>query len=272
MAGGTEKELKALRRGEVVYQQDEPIPTSYLIKSGLASLALMKNGQAIDLGKAGSGHIIGEERLWGDEFSSCQIVVENEIKLEPINLKQALAPAEASNPFLRLFLRSLIDKQKTWWSLLLKSRAKGDTTPCPIDKIVKLFAVIYHVSSYIGEKKNGGITVVWPTFKKYCQRVFLESPVRLEAAVYILVRAGAAKLEMIPCETDPDAPDELGFVHFTDLERVKKFYEWYRSRLDTASLTPAQADMNCLMILQEIEEWNKTGKVISPIEPKKEEE
>jgi len=73
-------------------------------------------------------------------------------------------------------------------------------------------------------------------------------------------------LEFIPCETDPDAPDELGFVHFTNLTAVKTFQEWYRERSfggdeQGKKLSVADEEM-CETLLREIEAWNANGKVV----------
>jgi hypothetical protein len=169
-------------------------------------------------------------------------------------------------PMIKAFVRGLLEKQRSWWSSLIDIKTEVDPTPCPPERVTKLFAVIYQVASYTGTRKKNETTVVWPTFKKYCQRTFLESPVRLEQAVNILVKQGCARLEMIPCETDPEAPDELGFVHFSDLDRVKSFYEFYRALYFTPPKGDGlpQTDKANLAILREIDEWNKNGRVTLP--------
>jgi hypothetical protein len=145
---------------------------------------------------------------------------------------------------------------------LLSIKLEADPTPCAPARVVKLFATVYQVASYTGTYKNGAMVVTWPTFKRYAQRTFLESPVRLEQAVNILVKLGYARHEMIPCETDPDAPDEVGFVHFTDLDRVKRFFEYCRKvRNSPSDGHPLEADEANLAILREIAEWNSIGRV-----------
>jgi len=108
------------------------------------------------------------------------------------------------------FFSRIDRKQEVGWKALAGLRAEHDSTPCPPGRVTRLFAVIHQAATYTGTRKKGEVVVVWPTFKKYCQRTFLESPVRLEQAVNILVKLRLATLEMIPCETDPEAPDELG--------------------------------------------------------------
>lgn len=265
MAAALPPDIKQVKRGDPLYNADDQLTASYLIQSGLGNLIAKKDGVEIEIVKAGVGQIVGEEAMWGGKTYSTSLMAENDIKAKMIPLRNMLTQIESSNPVLKLFLRSLSEKQKLWWQSLIELKSKVDTIPCPPEFITKLFAVIYHTASYIGEwKKSGNLAVVWPTYKKYCQRIFLESPVRLENAVYILVNTGIAKLEMIPCETDPDAPDELGFVHFTDIEKIKRFYEF------TIKLKefPTLENEEFKPILDGIAQWNRDGKITPPIEPK----
>jgi hypothetical protein len=83
--------------------------------------------------------------------------------------------------------------------------------------------------------------------------------VRLECAVNILVRLGYARLQFIPCETDPDAPDELGYVHFSNLDVVKSFYEYFRDHGKSADdVAPDPAHEGFLRL---IATWNQEGKL-----------
>jgi hypothetical protein len=256
---------KVFRRGETVFKAGEPITHLYIVQSGVASVAIERGGKAIEIVQVGLGQLMGEEALWGRTEWSATATANNDIRALPIEAKEALTMLRSGSPLIQIFLKGLIEKERAWWDTLLEIRSEADTTPCPSDCVTQLFAVLYQAATYTGTEKKGATVVVWPAFKKYCQRVFLESPVRLEQAVNILVKVGAAKLEMIPCETDPEAPDELGFVHFTDLPRVKRFYEFYRSvqfaRPGAKKQPMPKPDDTTRDILREIAEWNRNGKV-----------
>jgi hypothetical protein len=176
----------------------------------------------------------------------------------------AMALIGGGSQLVKVYTKGVMEKLRAASESLLSIKLESDPTPCPPDRIVKLFATIHTVASYTGTRKGDATVVVWPAFKKYSQRTFLESPVRLEQAVYILVKAGHAKLEFIPCETDPEAPDELGFVHFLNLDAVKAFFEFYRKRhfgAGGALMVGDAEDEGNMAILQAIDEWNKRGKV-----------
>ena len=225
MESSSSKQPKTFRRGETIFKAGEPITQIYLIQSGLAAVSVLRGGKSIEIVQIGVGQILGEEALWGRKEWSVSAVANNDVRALPVDVSQAFAMLGSGAPLMKIFLKGLVEKEHAWWNTLLEIKSEADPTPCPPARVTQLFAVLHHAASYTGTKKKDATVVVWPSFKKYCQRTFLESPVRLEQAVYILVKLGAARLEMIPCETDPEAPDELGFVHFTDLDRVRNFNE-----------------------------------------------
>jgi hypothetical protein len=88
--------------------------------------------------------------------------------------------------------------------------------------LAKIFATVYHVSRYKGEvKKDGTLEVSWQLMKQYAQRLFLESPRRLEAAVKIFVKLNLAHLTMQKNAEDPEAPEEIAAVTFKNIEIVE---------------------------------------------------
>jgi hypothetical protein len=255
---------KLFRRGETIFKAGEPIEVLYIVQSGIAAVSVDRGGKNLEIVQVGTGQLLGEDAIWGRKQWSATAVANNDVRALPNEVAEALKLLNSGTALIQMFIKGVVEKERNWWNTLLEIRGEADPTPCPPEKVTQLFAVLYQTATYTGTVKKGATVVVWPAFKKYCQRVFLESPVRLEQAVNILVKVGAAKLEMIPCETDPEAPDELGFVHFTDLERVKRFYEFYRaaSTARPGKNQPApKADDTSRDILREIAEWNRNGKV-----------
>src|SRR5690606_31085319 len=117
------------------------------------------------------------------------------------------------------------DKLKLILKEFQSMKLERDNTPCPADQAAKIFGTVYHVARAKGaEQENGEIKVEWPLMKQYAQRVFLESPKRLENAVNIFVKIGHARYEWVSNEDDPQAPEEIGFVYFSDLPLVEQFF------------------------------------------------
>lgn len=253
---------KLFTRGEVIFLEGEGATHVYVVESGIVALSIERAGTRIEIAQVSAGQILGEEALMGKSQWSLTAIANNDVRVVPIEVLSARAWIEGSPPLALLCAKSVQDKQKFYCDSVFAMKREADPTPCPPDRVTKLFGVIYHVANFIGTKKASDTTVIWPTFRKYALRTFLESPVRLEAAIHILVKIGWARLEFIPCETDPEAPDELGFVHFSELGRVKEFFEFYRRHFFSGrGGAPIAADEAILDVLRAIDEWNAKGKV-----------
>ncbi|MDR3607145.1 MAG: cyclic nucleotide-binding domain-containing protein [Oligoflexia bacterium] len=262
-------DLITLNRGAAIFKAGEAATQVYILRSGLVSLCITRGDKMIELMKVSPGQMLGAEVLHDHSAMTWDYdaIASNDVELVPIDVKAARSWIECSPPLLKLFISALVAKnfEVARETLSLHVRQK-DPMPCSPSRVTRLFAVLYHAAAYTGAEKNGAKVVVWSAFRKYCQRSFLESPVRLEQAVFILARLGIARLEMIPCETDPDGPEELGFVHFLDLEKVRRFYELNQkicSGKGSETINEA-ADPLYVAIAAEIEKWNVAGKVEMP--------
>lgn len=273
MPGGTNwKEPKVFRKGEVIYHASEPATHVYLIQSGLVALMHPAGDTWLEIGKVTAPQLFGEEVLWGAEVSQSTATALNDTRVIMIPADLARTFFDRMPAALKLVFRSMIQKQNSLQGELQSVRMESDPTPCPAGAVTKLFATLYTVASYSGTAKGDETQVVWQTFKKYAQRTFLESPVRLEQAALILVKLGLARLEMVQSDSDPEAPEELGFVYFRNLELVRDFFQFYREHsfkndlidaLDAPSI-PKDRSQFFRAVLEELEQWNREGRVTLP--------
>jgi CRP-like cAMP-binding protein len=267
---------RTFRKGDVLFHAGDPTTHVFLIQTGLVALMHPAGDAWIEVAKVTAPQIVGEEALWGAEIHDSTATAVNDTRAIAIPVQQARAFFEHLPPPLKLVFKGVLQKQNGLVSELKSLRLENDPTPCPAGAVTRLFAAIHTAATYSGTRKGQGpdaeTQVVWQSFKKYTQRTFLESPVRLEQAVYILVNLGLARLEMVKSETDPEAPEELGFVYFRRLEEVREFYEFYRRShtsgdlalaLEDPALPPGRAE-RFRDFLAELEEWNRTGKVTLP--------
>jgi hypothetical protein len=258
-------------RGATIFKAGEPARQIYILRSGLVSICVYSSSKIIELATISPNQLIGAEALQGgSNVWTYTAMAANDVELVPIAIEAARSWIECSPPLVKLFASSLLAKTAGVTRGTLESNIRQkDPMPCSNDRVTRLFGVLFHAATYTSTVKNGANVVVWSAFRKYCQRGFLESPVRLEQAVYILVHVGLARLEMIPCETDPEGPEEIGFVHFTDLAKVRTFYETFH-RLQSAHVKDMIAEANDPLytaIMTEIEKWNNNGKVQAPVNP-----
>lgn len=257
------------RKGETIFSPTEPCDRVYLLQSGLVSLFIQNGEQRVEVAKAAAPQVIGEEALWDGSIRNVTAVAVNDtqaIELSAAEVKSIIGTMPGINKHL---IRSVLDKQKSLSAkVLAHSREQVEGDAFPNELIPRVFAVIYHAATSTGKPKDGRLTVVWPAYRKYCHWGLRESPVRLERAIRILAKLGYAELEMVDSETDPDAPPELGFVHFTEIHQVQSFYRYYQAKKSagigaTIAALEELRDLQMqshLAILKEIRAWNVTGK------------
>ncbi len=238
MAVQSKTGTKSYAKGDVLYRQGDPAGKIFLLQTGLVSVTITKPTGPVEIFQATAPQIVGAEAIEGAPIYENSAIALNATTVIEVTAETTHQALEKIAPGLKQLVMSILAKYQASLSEIRRLKLSDDPTPCPSELTAKLFATIYHVVMYTAPKaKDGWHRIVWPTFRKYCQRVFLESPVRLEQAVYLLVHLGYAKLEMVKNEIDPDEPDELGFVQFKDLDQLKSFSEFARGRVKTGNGT-----------------------------------
>lgn len=223
--------IKTLKKGDFLFREGEKISSVYIIQSGLATVLLPRPKKNVDLYQASNGQILGEEGLFGAQTYSYSVLCLNETKVFELPLTLTLPQIEAAPQLIKLLLKGTAEKAKLGLAELKTVRVEKDSTPCAPENTAKVFGVIYHVVNYIGTKnsENTVYTIDWNALKKYAQRVFLESPTRLEQACYVLCKLKMATFTMTKDESDPKAIEELGTFTFTDLKSVERFFDFYQN-------------------------------------------
>jgi CRP-like cAMP-binding protein len=225
-----QNDAKVFQRGERIYGLGEPAEKLFIVQSGMVSLTYTEGGRSLEVVRAIANSLIGEEVLCGAPTYRLTAIAVNPTSVIEIPAAAGTALLDSAPAETRSLIRALAAKEDAVCRELKALKLEDDTSTCPPELLAKLFAVVYQVASYTGADKKGARVVNWLAFRKYCQRIFLESPVRVEQVVYLLSRAQLAKLEMVKSETDPDGPEELGFVHFFNLDRLKRFSDFCHQR------------------------------------------
>lgn len=221
--------LKTFKKGDVLFREGEAAKVVYLIQSGSVNLHLSRQKQTIDLCLLGVNQIVGEHALSGATVHPHSAVCTSETKVIELPVEGVRLQVEASSQLMKVLTKGFSDKLRVVLKELQSMKLSLDNTPCPADQTAKIFGALYHSARLKGEAKSDGvITSSWPAVKQYSQRVFMESPKRLEQAANIFVKLGAAKYQWVKNEDEPDAPEEIGFIHFTDLDLVETFFEFYQ--------------------------------------------
>ncbi len=223
---------KVFKKGEVIFKEGDKSISLYLIQSGSVQVYLQRPKQKIELYKLGKMQILAEQVLSGSQVYSASAMAMNETTLMEFNAESVKTQITALNQVMKLILKSTMDKLKLVSAELRSSKLATDSTPCPQDQIAKVFGSLFHAVNYKGEKKDEKnpkhVVVSWTTLKQYAQRIFGESPKRLESTVNLFVKMKLASYEMVKNSEAPEEPEQIGNVHFTDVAAIENFFEFFQ--------------------------------------------
>jgi hypothetical protein len=220
--------VKTYKKGEILLREGDKTQTVLFIQTGSVALQLQRQKVTVDLCTLGSSQVVGEHALSGVASHPYTAIALAETKAIELPVEGVRSQIESAPQLMKLLAKALSDKMKVVMTELKSIKLERDNTPCPADQTAKIFATVFHTARSKGEVRDGVVKVSWPLMKQYAQRMFLESPKRFENAVNIFVKLQAAKYEMVKNDEDPEAPEEIGYVYFNDLDLVEHFFEFFQ--------------------------------------------
>jgi hypothetical protein len=223
--------VRTFKKGELLYKEGDKPVFLYLIQSGSVCLQLTRTKQTIELATVGGSQLIGEHVISGAPTNPHSAIAVVETKAVELPYDAVKALVDSSTQLQKLLTKGLSDKLKLIMRDFQSMKMERDNTPCPADQCAKIFGTVFHVARSKGEPirdKSGAVSVNWGLMRQYAQRVFLESPKRLQMAVNVFVKLGWAKYEMVRPDDDPEGAYEIGTVHFFDLPAVEQFFEFFQ--------------------------------------------
>ena len=222
--------VRAVKKGELLFKEGDKATTVYFVQSGALSACLLRTKKHIDLFPLGPHQVAGEHGLLGQATYTYTAVATAETKVVEFPVDAVKAQVEGSQQVIKMLLKSYGERLKHLFNDIKSVKMERDSVPCPDEQVSRIFGAIFHTANHKGkrEKDKQKVTVEWGLFKQYAQRVFGESPKRLEQAVLVLVKLKLAEIQMVKNEEDPDEPESIGYVHFLDLQLVENFFEFYQ--------------------------------------------
>ncbi len=252
-------ETRVFKKGETLFKEGDKATSIFIIQSGSVSVFLQRAKQKIELYTVANFQVLGEQLLSGVNTHSATAVAKVETKVIEVKLDALKTLIEGQSQLMKLFTKSLSDKLKLLTNEVKSVKMEKDNSSCPPDLVAKVFATIYHTAVHKGERNGEQLKVNWPNMKAYAQKVFLESPKRIEQAINLLVKLEMAKWEMVKSPED-DTTEELGFVHLTDLLSVESFFEFYQYYFfKSGKLDLLKVDESCASTVAMVLEVSKTA-------------
>lgn len=222
---------RIVKKGEFLFKEGDKIQNIHLVQTGGISLCIARPKKNIDITQLGSSQVIGEQALVGGSTYNVSAVATTETKVVEIPVETFKQVVEASPQMVKVLVKSLVDRLKISSNEIRSSKLEKDSSPCPEDQVAKIFGVVFHTANHKGikdEKDPNKTTIDWTMYKQYSQRVFTESPKRLEQALCVLVKLKLASFEMGRPPEDPEGPEQIMKVHLHDLSAVEAFFEFYQ--------------------------------------------
>lgn len=221
--------IRTVKKGEVVFKEGDKIQNLFLIQSGAVNLCLQRPKKNIEIGQIGVNSVLGETALIGAPTFSFAAIATVETKLLEIPLDVYKSQIEATQPPLKVLIKSLGERLRSALNDVKAARLEKDASPCPEDRVATIYGSIFHTTNHKGEKNKEGVTTIdWTLLRQYTQRVFAQSPKQVEQAITLLVKLKLAQFEMGRNPDDANAPEEIQKVKFMNLGLVENFFEFYQ--------------------------------------------
>lgn len=223
--------IKVFKKGDVIFKEGDKLSALMVLQKGGVSICLKKEKKTTEIVQIGPNHVFGEQALGGNGSTNVSAVATAECHVMEIPVDSFKSVVEASNPFIKMVVKSLADRVRTSMNEVRTSKLEKDGTPCSDDTVAQTFGAIFHALHHKGAKDPKApntAKISWGLFKQYSQRVFGVSPRKIEQALLLLVKLKMAHLVMGKPPENPDGPDEIIEVHGLDLAGVEGFFEFWQ--------------------------------------------
>ena len=198
-------EFKIIKKGQFLFKAGDKIQSVYVIQSGQVSICLQKNNKIFDIMNVGNGYVFADLVVLGTNTYLYSGLAQQELKVTEIPLDVFKLQYESLSSNYKSFIKTMAERLK--WAVNEVKNAKQEKAAVPIseESIPRVFGSIFHVLNHKGLKEGEKAKIDWLTLKNYSQRIFGESPKRVEQATQILVKLKQAEYVL---GRDPNNVDE----------------------------------------------------------------
>lgn len=220
---------RTFKKGELIFKDGEKVQSIMFIQKGGVNQCLVRGKKNVDLFQLGANQVLGETALLGTPQHATSAIATTETTVVELPIDTVKQQYEGAPPLMKMLIKSLLERLKLAINDVKSSKVSSDSSPCPEEFVPQIYGAMFFAANHKGEKqKDGSVEVEWNMLKNYCQRIFGQSPKRLEQAVAILVKLKLATFQMGKLPEDPDGPEVLTGVTFSNLAIVEGFYEFYQ--------------------------------------------
>lgn len=224
-------EVKVVKKGQFLFKAGDKIQSVFVIQSGQVNICLQRNNKIFDIMTVGNGYVFADLTVLGTNVYLYSGLAQQELKVTEIPVETFKKDYEALSLTHKSLIKTMAERLKWAVNEVKNSKQDKTATPCSEEHIPKVFGSIFHVLNHKGLKDGSKAKVDWMTLKNYSQRIFGESPKRIEQVTQILVKLklGEYTLGRDPNNPDPEAPEtEIQGFEAYDLPSLEAFFEFYQ--------------------------------------------
>jgi CRP-like cAMP-binding protein len=224
------QQTKKFKKGDLLFQESETIESIFIIQSGKVKTYLQRPKTTIELQQINAPSVLGENLLLtpsGKHTYCCSAL--SEVTVIEIPAEGLRGLIESSNQIIKFVVKALLEQIKTANSIIKTLKLENDNSPCSDELVSRLFGGIYHFINHTGEvQKDGRIACTWSQMKQYTFRIFNLNQEKVENACNILVKFKMAEFLFEKNEDEPNSPEQLTKIFFTDIKKIESFYDYFQ--------------------------------------------
>lgn len=220
---------KRLKKGEILFKENEPINMIYVVQSGKLSLGIERGGKRLEIMTAGANQVLGEQGLFSAARHLFTAEATQEVRLMEVPLETMKEQLKTASPGVKLLMKSMTDEAKVVRNLLRSLKMETDKAPCPQPAIPRICSILNLVGRHTGKpnkEKPGELEVDWAILKINTTRMFAESPVRMRSLLDLLKKIGYAELTFIKTEEGDEELNKAIIHNIQDIEDFAEFYQY----------------------------------------------
>lgn len=222
---------KKFKRGEVLFKENDPIQSLWVLQSGKVSLYVERQGKRIEIQTSGPGAVFGEQGIFASArfVVSCEAAAECKVMEVPIEI--AKAQMAQSSSLIKVLNKSWVDEIKVLSQHFRSHKLENDKNPCPQPSIPRVFNLLHLLSRHIGVSagvNSQEFNVDWGLLKLNTSRLFSEPVQRVRGVCDLLTKLGFATLEM---GKNDEGEEELKKVKIHSVKLIEDFVEFYQYNL-----------------------------------------
>lgn len=224
-------DVKVVKKGQFLFKAGDKIQSVFVIQSGQVNICLQRNNKIFDIMTVGNGYVFADLTVLGTNVYLYSGLAQQELKVTEIPVDVFKRDYEALSVTHKSLIKTMAERLK--WAVNEVKNSKQDSTavPCSEERIPKAFGAVFHVLNHKGLKEGTKAKVDWMTLKNYSQRIFGESPKRIEQVTQVLVKLKLVEYIM-GCDlnnVDPEVPEtEIQGFEIFDLSSLEAFFEFYQ--------------------------------------------